>query len=138
MKVLEQIFDNGSSATTETDLASLPQSYPTANAIWFLEGGTLPAVQQALTQAGKTPGQIFVLGIDALPTTLADIKSGWVSETLAQCYFWATPFAAQLALAKIDGHGSKQQSWPIGVQAVGKAQLPYNGCPASYIPKLSK
>ena len=138
MKVLVREFDGGDPSKTETDLASLPQSYPSANAIWFLEGGTLPAVQEGLKQAGKKPGSIFVLGIDDVPTTIAALKSGWISETLAQCYFWATPFAAQLALAKIDGHGPKQQSWPIGLQPVGKAQLPYDGCPASYIPKLPK
>lgn len=136
MKVVATELDNGNPSTTETDLSSLPQSYPTVNAIWFLEGGTLPAISTGLRQAGKKPGQLFVLGIDAVPTTLSAIKSGWISKTLAQCYFWATPFAAQLAVAKLDGHGPKQQSWPIGIQAVGKSQLPYHGCPASYIPKL--
>jgi ABC-type sugar transport system substrate-binding protein len=138
MKVVAQEFDGGDPSKTETDLASLPQSYPSANAIWFLEGGTLPAVEQGLRQAGKKAGQMYVLGIDAVPTTISAIKSGWISETLAQCYFWATPFAAQLAVAKLDGHGPKQQSWPIGLQPVGKAQLPYKGCPASYIPALPK
>ncbi len=136
MKVVATELDNGNPSTTETDLTSLPESYPTVNAIWFLEGGTLPAISTGLSQAGKKPGQLFVLGIDAVPTTLSAIKSGWISETLAQCYFWATPFAAQLALAKLAGHGPKQQSWPIGIQAVGKGQLPYQGCPASYIPTL--
>jgi len=136
MKVLATELDNGNPSTTEADLTALPQSYPTANAIWFLEGGTLPAVPTALAQAGKKPGQIFVLGIDAVPTTISAIKSGWISESLAQCYFWATPFAAQLAMAKLAGHGPSQQSWSIGIQPVGKAQLPYSGCPASYIPKI--
>ena len=136
MKVAVTEYDNGDPSTTETDLTALPQSYPKVNAVWFLEGGTLPAISTGLRQAGKKPGQLFVLGIDAVPTTLSAIKSGWISETLAQCYFWATPFAAQLAVAKLAGHGPKKQSWPIGIQAVGKSQLPYHGCPASYIPKL--
>jgi ABC-type sugar transport system substrate-binding protein len=136
MRVIATELDNGDPSKTETDLTALPQSYPSANAIWFLEGGTLPAISTGLSQAGKKPGQIFVLGIDAVPTTISAIKKGWISETLAQCYFWATPFAAQLAMAKLAGRGPKRQSWPIGVQAVGKAQLPYNGCPASFIPKL--
>jgi simple sugar transport system substrate-binding protein len=136
MKVLEQIDSAGVPSTTESDLAALPQSYPTANAVWFLEGGTLSAIQEGLTQAGKKPGQVFVLGIDALPTTLSLIKAGWISSTLAQCYFFSGSFEAQLALAKLQGHGPKKTTWEIPVQAVGKAQLPYHGCPASYIPKV--
>jgi ABC-type sugar transport system substrate-binding protein len=136
MKVLTTELDGGDPAKTETFLSSLSQSYPTANAVWFLEGGTLPAVSQSLKQAGKKPGDIFVLGVDNVSTTLADIKSGWISATLAQCSFWATPFIGQLIMAKINGHGPKQQSFSIGLQPVAKAQLPYNGCPASYIPKL--
>ena len=136
LKVLAVESDDGNPSTTETDLSALPASYPTANAIWFLEGASLPAVPQGLRQAGEKPGKLFVLGIDAVPTTISEMKSGWISETLAQCYFWATPFAAQLAVAKLNGHGPKQQSWPIGIQAVGPAQLPYGGCPASFFPTL--
>lgn len=134
MKVVATELDKGNAATTEADLRALPQSHPMADAIWFLEDGTLPAVSPGLSQAGKKPGQIFVLGIDALPTTLSAIKSGWVSDTLAQCYFWATPFAVQLAIAKLAGRGPKQRSWPIGVEVVGQAQLPYAGCPSSFFP----
>lgn len=136
MKVLTEEFDNGDTGTAEQDLASLPESYPTANAIWFLNGQGITAVPEGLRSGGKKPGQMYVLGIDALPSTLSLIKQKWVSETLAQCYFWATPFAAQLALAKIDGHPVSKRSWPIGVQAVGASQLPYQGCPASYIPTI--
>jgi simple sugar transport system substrate-binding protein len=130
------VADNGSPTTTATELESLPQAYPKANAIWFLEGGDDSIIASSLKHAGKKPGAYYVLAIDALPTTLSEIKSGYVSETLAQCYFWATPFAAQLAMAKLNGNGPTQQSYSIPVQVVGKKQLPYQGCPSSFYPTL--
>lgn len=130
------IADNDVAATAASDLESLPTAYPKVNVIWEIEGGTLPIVPAALKHAGKKPGGYYVLGIDALPTTITAIKQGWVSETLAQCWFWASPFAAQLAAAKLAGKGPTQQSWSIPLQVVGKAQLPYNGCPSSFYPKV--
>ncbi len=132
------IADQGSPSTTATDLESLPQAYPKTNAIWFLEGGDDSIIASSLQHAKKKPGAYYVLAIDAMPTTLAEIKSGYVSETLAQCYFWATPFTAQLALAKLAGKGPTKQSWNIPVQVVGKKQLPYSGCPSSFYPKVAK
>ena len=130
------VADGGSPSTTATQLESLGQAYPKANAIWFIEGGDVSVIPSSLQHAHIKKGHYFVLAIDALPTTIAAIKSGWVTESLAQCYFWATPFTAKLALLKLAGHGPKQQSWNIPVQVVGKKQLPYKGCPSSYFPAV--
>lgn len=136
MKVLAFEPDNADAATAATKISAAVAAYPSANAYWFVEGAGLAAVPKALQQAGKKPGDIFVLGIDATPATLSALKTGWIPATLAQCYFWATPFAAQLGLAKLAGHGPKQRTWNVGVDPVTKANLPYSGCPASDIPKL--
>ncbi len=55
MKVVATELDNGNPSTTETDLTSLPESYPTVNAIWFLEGGTSPRYRPDLARRGRSP-----------------------------------------------------------------------------------
>ena len=130
------VFTHASPTTTSSLLESLPQAYPKANAIWFVEGGDDSVITSSLKHAGVKKGKYFILAIDNVPTTLAQISSGYVTQTLAQCVFWATPFGAQLALAKIAGNGPSQQTWNIGLLAVGKSQLPFSGCPSSAYPTL--
>ncbi len=136
MKLLSVQYTNADPAEAATKIASAVAAYPEATAFWFIEGAGLSAVPKSLEQAGKKPGDIFTLGVDATPETLAAIESGWVSSSLAQCFFYATPFAAQLALNKLNGKGSKQQSWDVGLVPVGKADLPFAGCPESSFPKI--
>jgi ABC-type sugar transport system substrate-binding protein len=138
LKVLAVEYDNSDATTTASQLTAAVLAYPTMNAVWFLEGGGPPTVPAALAQAGKTPGQIYVLAIDALPATLAAVASGWLSATISQCYFWDSGFVAQLAMAAINGHPVKQRTWLIPTQIVTKASLPYAGCPSSFIPTLPK
>ena len=78
-----------------------------------------------------------MLGVDSTPETLAAVEDGWVSSTIAQCFFYATPFAAELGLKKLNGEGPTQQSWPVGVVPVSKADLPFAGCPESAYPTLN-
>lgn len=130
------VFTHQSPTTTSSLLKSLPQAYPKANAIWFVEGGDVSVITSSLKHAGVKNGKYFILAIDNVPTTLAQISNGYVSQTLAQCVFWATPFAAQLALAKLGGKGPTQQTWNIGLLPVTKAQLPFKGCPSSFYPTL--
>lgn len=136
MRMLAEESDNADAGTAATDIRSVVEAYPSVNAFWFIEDASGPIIGKALKEAGKKPGQIFVLGIDALSGTLTEVKEGWVPELLNQCWFSSIPFASELAMAKLAGHGLKQQQISIPVQPVTKATLPYKGCPASYFPKV--
>lgn len=136
MKILTFQSDQSDPTKAAQQISALPTAYPSMNALWIIEGFAPSVAPRALAEAGKKPGQIFVLGIDTLPATLSAVKDGWVSETLAQCYFWASPFAAKLIKAKLAGHGPAQRSYSIPVIQVGKSQLPFNGCPSSVFPKV--
>lgn len=136
MKLLAEESDSADSGTAAADIRSVIEGYSNVNAFWMIEDASGPIIGKALQEAGKKPGQIFVLGIDALAGTLKEVQDGWVPELLNQCWFSSIPFASELALAKINGHGLKQQSISIPVQAVTKATLPYKGCPASFFPKV--
>lgn len=138
MKVLAYESDNSNPAKAAQIIQTLPSAYPGMDTLWMIEGTAPATVRAALSRAGKKAGDIYTLGVDALPTTIAAIKSGWITETLVQCWFYASPFAADLIKAKKAGHGPKKQFWPINIQPVTKAQLPFKGCPASFLPKLPK
>jgi ABC-type sugar transport system substrate-binding protein len=136
MQLLAEESDSADSGTAASDIRSVIEGYPNVNAFWMIEDASGPIIGKALQEAGKKPGQVFVLGIDALAGTLTEVQDGWVPELLNQCWFSSIPFDSELALGKIAGHGFKQQSISIPVQPVTKATLPYKGCPASYFPKV--
>ena len=136
MQLLAEESDSADSGTAAADIRSVIEGYPNVNAFWMIEDASGPIIGKALQEAGKKPGQVFVLGIDALAGTLTEVQEGWVPELLNQCWFSSIPFASEAALAKIAGHGLTQQSISIPVQPVTKATLPYKGCPASYFPKV--
>lgn len=135
MKVVATESDQGSPTTAATNIAALPAAYPNLKAIWMFDGYGY-VVPRALAEAGERPGKIFVLAVDALPATDAAIKDGWVSATLAQCWFWSGPFAAQLIKAKLSGHGPSRKFFPVKLYEVTKKSLPFPGCPSSAYPKL--
>lgn len=137
MEVVSVQYTDADAATAATKIGAAVSAYPEANAFWFVEGAGVSAVPKALEQAGKTPGDIFVLGVDSTPETLQSVADGWVSSTLAQCFFYATPFAAELAKLKLAGQGPAQQSWSVGVVPVGPQDLPFAGCPESAYPTLN-
>ena len=136
LKILSVQYDNADPAQAATMMAAALTAYPDVQAFWFIEGAGPSAAPKTLEQAGKKPGDIFVLGVDATPEALTSIQNGWISSVLAQCFFYATPFASQLALKKLNGQGPTQQSWNVGVVPVGKADLPFAGCPASAYPSI--
>lgn len=136
MEIVSVQYTDADAATAATRIGAAVSAYPEANAFWFVEGAGVSAVPKALEQAGKAPGDIFVLGVDSTPETLQSVADGWVSSTLAQCFFYATPFAAELAKLKLAGQGPEQQSWPVGVVPVGPNDLPFAGCPESAYPSL--
>lgn len=137
MEILSFQPTNADPAEAATKISAAVAAFPEATAFWHIEGAGLSAAPSALQQAGLAPGDMFVLGVDATPEVLAAIEDGWVTSTLAQCFFWATPFAAQLALDALAGEGPAQQSWSVGVVPVGAADLPFEGCPDSAYPSTS-
>jgi ribose transport system substrate-binding protein len=136
IKVVAWEEGKGNTATDTTVITAMIQANPTLKAVICITSTCPPAAQAALTAAGKKPGDLFFLGIDHDPATIAALKSGWVNETISQCWFDAGPFALDLMQAKLNGAGSTKQSWAMPTQVVTKKQLPYAGCPANLIPKV--
>ncbi|HLX18937.1 MAG TPA: substrate-binding domain-containing protein [Gaiellaceae bacterium] len=137
IKVVAWEQGEGNTATDQKVITAMLEGYPKLKAVVCITSTCPPAAQAALSAAGKKAGQIFFLGIDHDPATIAGIKSGWVSETIAQCWFDAGPFALDLMQAALDGHANAKQSWAMPTQVVTKAQLPYPGCPAKLIPTVT-
>ena len=136
IKVVAWEEGKGNTATDTTVITAMIQANPSLKAVICITSTCPPAAQAALTAAGKKPGDLFFLGIDHDPATIAALKSGWVNETISQCWFDAGPLALDLMQAKLDGHGSAKQSWPMPTQVVTQQQLPYPGCPAKLIPTV--
>ncbi len=136
LEVLSVESTKADPAQAASKIAAAVVAYPEATAFWFIEGAGLSAVPKSLEQAGKMPGDIYVLGVDSTPETISAIESGWVSSTLAQCFFYATPFAAQLALKALNGTGPTGQSYPVDVVPVSKSDLPFTECPATAFPGI--
>ena len=65
-----------------------PQDILTANpnvtAIYSACGPPALGAVQALKNAGKKPGEIILVGFDALPDEVAQIKAGWETASVAQ------------------------------------------------------
>jgi len=138
MSVVTWEFNDSDPAKAAEKIQAILAAFPEVDAIWMIEGAGPGAAPTALAEAGKSPGDVFVLGIDALDPTLDAIKDGWITTTFAQCYFQASPFAAELMIAKLNGEGPTQQFWPVPVAPITKADLPWKGCPADLIPTLAK
>lgn len=129
--------DNSDPAEAAEKLGAISLAYPEMDALWLIEGAAPGVVPQAFAEAGKAPGDVFVLSIDALDPTLAAIEDGWITTTLNQCYFWASPFAGELIKAAQAGEGPEQTLWSIDVDPVTADRLPYEGCPPEFIPTLA-
>ena len=128
--------DNSDTAVAAQKITASIQANPSINAVWCVEGQCPGGVPTGLKEAGKKPGDIYVLGIDTVNTTLAALEDGWLGATLNQCWFDATQLATALIKAKASGNANPQQSWGIGVDQVATANLPYKGCAPSLIPSL--
>lgn len=136
-KVVAWESGKGDQAIDAQKITAMIAANPGLNAIWCVEGTCPGGAPAGLREAGKQPGDIFVLGIDDVETTLAAIEDGWVSASVNQCWFYATPLAVELMQAKIAGNPSDQRFWPIPTDIVTKDSLPYAGCPDSAIPTLN-
>lgn len=136
MKVAAWESDNSDTSVAAQKITASLQANPSINAIWCVEGQCPGGVPTGLKEAGKKPGEVYVLGIDTVDTTLAALKDGWLGATLNQCWFDATQLATGLIKSKASGTPSTQRSWGIGVDSVTTANLPYKGCATSLIPSL--
>jgi ABC-type sugar transport system substrate-binding protein len=105
-------------------------AYPQMNYLWIIEGAAPGAVPAAFAEAGKKPGDIKVLAVDAQASTLKAIQDGWITSTLNQCWFDTSVNIAKLII-KIKNEGVKPQTfYAIDVDPVSKDNIPYKGCPA--------
>jgi ribose transport system substrate-binding protein len=136
IKVVAWEEGKGDTALDTKVITAMLQGNPNLKSVICITSTCPPAAQAALTAAGKKKGDIFFLGIDHDPATVAALKSGWVNETISQCWFDAGPFALDLMHAKLSGHASAKQSWAMPTQVVTAQQLPYAGCPAKLIPTV--
>ena len=131
MKVLTWESDNSDAGVAAQKIPAMIQAYPDMNYLWIIEGAAPGAVAASFKEVGLEPGKIGVLAIDAQDSTLAAIKDGWISATLNQCWFDASPQAAKRIIEAKNGKASPT-FLPIKVDAVTKDRLPYTGCPADF------
>jgi len=136
LKVVDWESGKGDTAIDTQKITAMVAANPKLNAIWCIEGTCPAAAQPGLSEAGKKPGQIFVVGIDDVNTTIDALQAGWVGVALVQCFFIAPPLAVQLIRDAKEGHSHAQKSWNVGVDPLTKDKLPYAGCPASAVPPI--
>lgn len=136
MEVLTWEYNQSDPAIAAERIQSILAAFPDVDALWMIEGAGPGVAPQALSEAGKAPGDVYVLGIDDLDPTLQAIEDGWITTTLAQCYFQASPFAAELMIAKLRGDAPSQTYWPVPVQPITVDDLPWTGCSPDSIPTL--
>jgi len=131
MKVLTWDSDNSDAGVAAQKIPAMIQAYPAMNYLWIIEGAAPGAVASSFKEANVAPGKIGVLAIDAQASTLQAIKDGWISATLNQCWFNASPQAAKRIIEAKSGKASPA-FLPIKVDPVTKDRLPYSGCPADF------
>lgn len=131
MKILTWESDNSDAGVAAQKIPAMIAAYPTMDYLWIIEGAAPGAVPAAFQEAGVQPGKIGVLAIDAQDSTLKAIEDGWITATLNQCWFNASPQAAKRMIeAK---NGTVQEKFiAIKVDPVTKDRLPYQGCPADF------
>lgn len=130
-------YDNSDSATAATKIAAMMQANPDIDALWCVDGNCPAGVESGLNAAGVGPNKVYALGIDAVDNTIAAIEAGWITETLNQCYFIASPLAVELIRSKIEGTTPAERSYGIPADPVSIANLPYAGCPNDVVPTLN-
>jgi ABC-type sugar transport system substrate-binding protein len=131
MTVLTWESDNSDAGVAAQKIPAMIQAYPAMDYLWIIEGAAPGAVASSFKEAGVEPGKIGVLAIDAQDSTLQAIEDGWISATLNQCWFNASPQAAKRIMEAKAGQASPQFV-PIQVDPVSKDRLPYTGCPADF------
>lgn len=136
VKIVAWEYDNSDTATAASKIGAMMQANPTINALWCVDGNCPGGVEAGLTAAGKAAGTVYALGIDAVDNTVAAIESGWISATLNQCYFIASPLAVELIRAKVAGQEVAERSYGIPADPISITDLPYKGCPSDVVPDM--
>jgi ABC-type sugar transport system substrate-binding protein len=131
MSVLTWESDNSDAGVAAQKIPPMIKAYPQMNFLWIIEGAAPGAVPAGFKEAGLKAGQVKVLAIDAQASTLKAIEDGWITATLNQCWFNASPQAAKRMIQKKNGQ-TQPQFISIKVDPVTKDRLPYQGCPADY------
>ena len=90
IKELTWESDNSDAGIAAQKMGAMVAAYPELNYLWIIEGAAPGAVPAALGEAGKNPGDIRVLAVDAQDSTLKAIEDGWITATLNQCWFDAS------------------------------------------------
>jgi ribose transport system substrate-binding protein len=120
--------DNSDAGIAAQKLGAMVSAYPDMNYLWIIEGAAPGAVPAALGEAGKKPGDIKVLAVDAQESTLKAIEEGWITTTLNQCWFDTSVNIAKLII-DIKKNGKKPEKfYAVDVDPVSKDNLPYKGC----------
>jgi len=128
MSVLVWEGDNSDAGVAAQKIPAMIQAYPEMNYLWIIEGAAPGAVPAGFEEAGLEPGAVGVLAIDAQDSTLKAIEDGWISATLNQCWFNASPQAAKRIIEAKNGT-APPVFVPIAVDPVTADKLPYEGCP---------
>jgi len=137
MSVADWQYDQSQASTAATKMTAMLAGHPDINTILCVEGNCPAAAPTGLREAGKKPGDVYVVGIDTAGDTVKAMEDGWVSVTLDQCWFSSTKLITSLIQSAKYGNPSSQQSWPITLNPVSKAQISsYTGCPESLQPTL--
>jgi ABC-type sugar transport system substrate-binding protein len=122
--------DNSDAGIAAQKLGAMVSAYSDMNYLWIIEGAAPGAVPAALGEAGKAPGDIKVLAVDAQDSTIKAIEDGWITTTLNQCWFDTSANIGRLIVEiKTDGK-SPESFYPVDVDPVSKNNLPYGGCSA--------
>jgi ABC-type sugar transport system substrate-binding protein len=122
--------DNSDAGIAAQKFGAMISAYPEMNYLWIIEGAAPGAVPAALSEAGKNPGDIKVLAVDAQDSTIKAIEDGWITTTLNQCWFDTSVNIAKLII-DIKKNGKTPDSfYPVDVDPISKDNLPYKGCSA--------
>lgn len=130
IKELTWESDNSDAGIAAQKMGAMLAAYPDMNFMWIIEGAAPGAAPAALSEAGKKPGDVKVLAVDAQDSTLKGIEDGWITATLNQCWFDASGNIGKL-IVEMKSSGKKPEAfYEIPVDPVTKDRLPYKGCPA--------
>lgn len=120
--------DNSDAGIAAQKLGAMVSAYPDMNYLWIIEGAAPGAVPAALGEAGKKPGDIKVLAVDAQESTLKAIEDGWITTTLNQCWFDTSVNIAKLIIDIKKNGKTPEKFYAVDVDPVSKDNLPYKGC----------
>ena len=122
--------DNSDAGIAAQKFGAMIAAYPEMNYVWIIEGAAPGAVPSAFREAGKKPGDIKVLAIDAQAATLQAIRDGWITGTLNQNFFDAVldgePWGKGTVTRVIEAiNGIEQPKFiDTGVHLITKDNLP--------------